>query len=82
MSAFQSDAGTGRITIRPVGLSADVTYEVRSIDTGVLGTASGSDLMADGIDVVGSPESAAHILVVTAEQSQAQAAARTSFSRR
>jgi hypothetical protein len=54
--------------VKPSGLQPDVTYQVQSVDTGVLGTATGAELMADGIDVVESPRSAAHILVITARQ--------------
>jgi hypothetical protein len=46
-------------------LKADATYQVQSVDTGVLGTASGDQLMTDGIDVVQSPNTAAHILILT-----------------
>ena len=42
------------------------TYLVQSVDTGVLGTRIGADLMADGIDVCQSPNTAAHILILTA----------------
>jgi hypothetical protein len=41
---------------------------VQSVDTGVLGTATGAALMSDGIDVQQSPNSAAHILIITARQ--------------
>jgi hypothetical protein len=41
---------------------------VLSVDAGVLGTATGADLMANGIDLLQSPASAAHILIVTAKQ--------------
>ena len=53
--------------MRPTGLAAAMTYEVRSVDTGLLGTATGSDLMAYGIDVAQSPNSAAHILLLKAK---------------
>jgi alpha-galactosidase len=68
MYAFQSDQGVDRIRIRPVGLDPDVTYRVQSVDTGDLGEASGADLMTDGIDILQSPNSAAHILLITAIQ--------------
>ena len=41
-------------------------YEVRSIDAGVLGIASGAELMRSGVAVVESPLTAAHVLVFTA----------------
>ena len=65
--AFQTDGGVQTINVRPTGLAAATTYEVRSVDTGLLGTATGSDLMAYGIDVAQSPNSAAHILVLKAK---------------
>jgi len=65
--AFQTDAGVQTINVRPTGLAAATTYEVRSVDTGLLGTATGSDLMAYGIDVAQSPNSAAHILLLKAK---------------
>jgi alpha-galactosidase len=62
--AFQSDTGVQTINVKPTGLAAARLYEVRSVDTGLLGTASGSDLMANGIDVAQSPNTAAHILLL------------------
>ena len=50
--------------LTPVGLRPDATYDVESVDTGVLGTATGAELMADGITVVQSPDTAAHILIL------------------
>jgi hypothetical protein len=38
------------------------------VDTGVLATATGAALMADGIDVLESPQSAAHLLLISARQ--------------
>jgi hypothetical protein len=38
------------------------------VDGGLLGTAEGSVLMANGIDLFQSPNTAAHILLVTAKQ--------------
>jgi alpha-galactosidase len=66
ISAFQTDEGVRSFTVKPVGLQPQTTYQVQSVDTGVLGTATGSELMTDGIDVVQSPISAAHILIITA----------------
>jgi len=40
-------------------------YQVQSVDTGDLGEASGADLMTDGIDIRQSPNTAAHILIIT-----------------
>lgn len=68
ISAFQSDEGTTRINVRPHGLSADAVYDVESVDHGVLGTASGAELMTGGIDIVESPNTAAHILIIRQRQ--------------
>jgi alpha-galactosidase len=68
VSAFQSDEGVERINVKPTGLAPDVDYDVESVDAGPLGTASGADLMGNGIDIVESPNTAAHILILTARQ--------------
>jgi alpha-galactosidase len=67
IGAFQSDEGARSFIVMPSGLEADVTYQVQSVDAGVLGSATGAELMANGIEVVQSPNSAAHILIVTAQ---------------
>jgi hypothetical protein len=69
VSAVQSDPGVSTINIKPTGLQPQATYEVQSVDSGLLGTATGAALMADGIDLQESPNSAAHLLVITARQS-------------
>jgi alpha-galactosidase len=66
LSAVQSDGGVQKMTIRPTGLQPGTTYQVQSVDTGILGTATGSALMIDGIDIIQSPNSAAHVLIITA----------------
>jgi alpha-galactosidase len=68
VSAVQSDSGVPTFNIKPTGLQADTVYQVQSVDTGVLGAATGAALMADGIDITQSPASAAHILIITARQ--------------
>lgn len=62
--AFQSDPGAATISIRPAGLDPSATYAVSSVDVGALGTATGSELMANGIDILASPATAAHILTL------------------
>jgi alpha-galactosidase len=64
ISAVQADDGVRRVTVRPTGLQPDAMYEVRSVDSGVLETATGATLMTDGIDVNASFISAAHLLVI------------------
>ncbi len=68
LSAFQSDTGSGSVNIKPKALDSATTYQVQSVDTGMLGTATGADLMANGIDVLQSPRSAAHVLIIQARQ--------------
>ncbi|PWU21306.1 MAG: hypothetical protein C5B48_11420 [Candidatus Rokuibacteriota bacterium] len=60
--AYQDDMGSEKTNVRPAGLDPNSSYQVTSVDVGVLGTASGADIMADGIDVIRSPQTAAHIL--------------------
>src|SRR6266542_4617807 len=57
--AIQSDTGVADVVVRPVALRSRLTYEVRSIDTGLLGIVSGAALMADGVAVTATPYSAA-----------------------
>lgn len=66
IAAFQTDQTVGTITVRPVGLEDDTIYTVESVDAGMLGEASGAELMADGIEILRSPRSAAHLLVIRA----------------
>jgi alpha-galactosidase len=65
--AFQSDPAVAKINVKPSGLAAQTMYEVRSVDSGVLGVMKGADLSAQGIDILQSPKSAAHLLVLTAK---------------
>jgi alpha-galactosidase len=66
--AYQDDLGSHGVNVKPTNLQRDTNYEVTSVDVGVLGTATGADIMADGIDIVRSPETAAHILRLKAIQ--------------
>jgi len=68
LSAVQSDTGVQTINVKPTDLAPTTTYQVQSVDTGLLGTATGAALMTQGIDVVQSPVSAAHILILTVQQ--------------
>ncbi len=64
LSAFQWDSAVREITVKPVGLRRRSTYQVRSVDTGIIGVATGAELMTDGILIIQSPNSAAHILIL------------------
>jgi alpha-galactosidase len=62
--AFDNRQADVRVRFSPVGLVPDATYEVYSVDAGVIGTVSGESLMADGIEILASPNTGAHILVL------------------
>jgi alpha-galactosidase len=64
LSAIQWNSAEPTFTVRPVGLRRQSTYDVRSVDTGDLGAATGAELMADGISLIESPNSAAHLLII------------------
>ena len=64
LSAIQWSEAEDEVTVKPQGLAKDSTYSVRSVDVGELGTATGAELMADGVTVVQSPNSAAHIIII------------------
>ena len=68
ITAVQSDRGARTFNVKPTALQPQTTYQVTSVDLGLLGTATGADLMADGIDLTQSSTSAAHILIITARQ--------------
>jgi len=68
LCAYQSDSGVGKVNVKPTGLSEAGSYNVTSVDTGLLGTASGADLMLNGIDILQSPNTAAHILIIRRQQ--------------
>ena len=53
---------------------ADATYDVRSIDAGDLGSATGAALMTDGIELVHAGGSRAHILILQAPAASGAAA--------
>ena len=64
LSAIQWDDAVDEQQVTPVGLRPGSTYAVESVDSGPIGTATGAELMADGITVVQSPDTAAHILIL------------------
>lgn len=65
VSVFQWDPAAREVTVKPVGLSRFAAYEVRSVDAGLLGFATGAELMDDGVRLLPSPNTAAHLLVLT-----------------
>lgn len=65
--AFKGNDEDGRLLVRPRDLDPTTTYDVRSMDTGPLGSATGDVLMNDGIEILHSAGSTrAHIILVTA----------------
>ena len=64
--AFESDGCDDRRIVLPIGLIADATYDVVSIDGGALGSASGAELMTDGVEIVHGVASRAHLLLLRA----------------
>jgi alpha-galactosidase len=63
---FKGDAEDGRLIVRPRGLLPDAIYDVTSIDAGPLGELRGDLLMQDGIELVHSGGSRAHLLILKA----------------
>ena len=63
---FKGDAQDGRLIVRPRGLLPDATYDVQSVDIGPLGASRGDLLMQDGIELVHSGGSRAHLLILRA----------------
>ena len=64
--AFKGAPEDGRLIVRPRGLLPDAVYAVRSLDLGPLGELRGDLLMQDGIELVHSGGSRAHLLILTA----------------
>jgi alpha-galactosidase len=64
--AFKDNDDDGRVLVRPRGLVADATYAVESLDAGAIGSARGDTLMQDGLEIVHSGTSRAHVLILTA----------------
>jgi alpha-galactosidase len=69
--AFQSDAAASRTLVQPVGLAADTTYRVESADGTLVATATGAELMTNGIEVNASPATSAHVLILRADATAA-----------
>ena len=66
--AFKGNADDGRLVVRPRGLLAGAIYDVSSLDAGPLGAASGDSLMQDGVELVHTGGSRAHILMLKARE--------------
>jgi alpha-galactosidase len=64
---FKGNDEDGRLVVRPRCLVADATYDVISLDAGPLGAARGEALMRDGIELVHTGGSRAHVVVLRAK---------------
>ncbi len=65
IAAVRGRDGADSVRVYPVGLDPVAGYEVVSVDFGVVGHATGEELMTGGIDLYDSPISAAHLLVIS-----------------
>jgi len=61
--AFESPNAPSSVVVRLRGLQPAASYEVESADNGVLGSATGADLMTAGV-LLQSSLSRAHILII------------------
>ena len=61
---FRSEAGTERLIVRPRGLQPEATYSVFSLGVGPIGTVRGDTLMQDGIELLATSPSRAHLIVL------------------
>lgn len=62
--AFRNAGGTRSVRVVPRQLRADASYRIRGFESGVLGTASGADLMSRGLDIDVSPRSSSQIYLL------------------
>jgi alpha-galactosidase len=72
--AFQNAPNVPRVALRPERLAPQAMFNVTRADGTPIGSASGADLMIDGIEVDSSPDSSAHVLLL--RQSPAEASGR------
>jgi alpha-galactosidase len=62
-----TSAGAGAwMTVKPQGLAPERRYVIRSLDGTILAEATGTELMADGVQLARDTESAANVLIIEA----------------
>lgn len=61
--AFQNDEGVQGVVVQPEGLDRGADYVVTGADGTLVGSGTGAQMMADGVTIYRSAESAAHVLV-------------------
>lgn len=64
--AFKGDGQDGRLIVRPKGLLPDAIYDVQSADAGPIGAVQGALLMQDGIELIHTGGSRAHVVILRA----------------
>ena len=64
---FKGDGQDGRLIVRPRGLLPDAVYDIRSIDVGPIGALRGDMIMQDGIELIHSGGTRAHVLILRAQ---------------
>jgi alpha-galactosidase len=62
--AYQIDGAHESVVVRPQRLDPDATFDVRSVEHGRLGTYNGRVLMQTGFQLAGSPNTAAHVVLI------------------
>ena len=62
--AFKGDDSDGRVLVTPRNLNPEGLYRVRSLDAGDVGSATGEELMRDGIEIVHLGGSRAHVIIL------------------
>ncbi len=65
IAAVRGEYSTDGFTVMPIGLDPEAGYEVMSMDFGLVGHATGLELMTGGISLYASPASAAHLLMIS-----------------
>jgi len=63
--AFKGNGDPGRLLVKPLNLLPDTVYNVSSVDTGEMGALAGAQLMQDGIEIVHTDGSRAHVILLT-----------------
>ncbi len=66
--AYRSADATEQATLHLKGLSREATYEISSYQEGPLATATGAQLMDDGIQLDTTPGSMSHLLILKRER--------------
>jgi hypothetical protein len=77
--AFKGSADPGSVLVQPLNLLPDTVYDVTSVDNGEMGELPGSQLMQDGIQLVQTDGSRAHVILLEASAGAASGTRRISL---